>query len=319
MTISLQHRTKWLGAVLGAAFIATVGFAGSAMAAEPLVDAAWVTANIGKLNVVFLDVRPQANYLRGHIPGAVHTNYAKDGWRVKVGNVVGMLPPDTNHLAKLIGSLGIDNNSHVVLVSPGMSSTDMGISTRLFWTFKVLGDDNVSILNGGMKAYLAKIDNKGKPVNPLQRGMTKVTAKTFKVALRKNMLPNRNAVKADIGKSGVTLVDNRPSDQYLGVTRSPVDTASGTIPSARNLPQEWVTVNGGGTFRTKAELENLYKAAGVPTTGKQIDFCNTGHWASLGWFASSQILGNKQAEVYDGSMADWTHHSMPMEIKIKVN
>ena len=319
MTTSLAHRRHWLGVAVGAAFVATVGFAGSAMAAEPLVDAAWAKANIGKPNVVFLDVRSQVDYLRGHIPGAVHTNYGKDGWRVKIGKVVGMLPEDTSKLGKLIGSLGIDNNSHVVLVSPGMSSTDMGISTRLFWTFKVLGDDNVSILNGGMKAYLAKVDSKGKPVYPLEKGMAKPTAKTFTVALRKDMLPNRDAVKADIGKSGVTLVDNRPSDQYLGVTRPGVDAASGTIPSARNLPQQWVTVNGGGTFRTKAELEKLYKAAGVPTSGKQINFCNTGHWASVGWFASSQIIGNKQAEMYDGSMSDWTHHKMPMETKIKVN
>ena len=216
---------------MAAAFAAVVGFAGQAMAAEPLVDAAWAAANVGKAGVVFLDTRGQVDYLRGHIPGAVHTNYAKDGWRVKKGDVVGMLPDDTSKLAKLIGSLGIDNATHVVLVSPGKTSTDMGISTRLFWTFKVLGDDNVSILNGGMAAYLAKVDEKGKPVNPLEKGAAKPTAKTFKVALRKDMLPDRNAVKAAMDKGGVTLVDNRPSDQYLGVTRPPVDTASGTIPT----------------------------------------------------------------------------------------
>ena len=319
MTTSLSHRRLWLGATMAAALITTVGFAGSAMAAEPLVDATWAEANVGKAGVVFLDTRGQVDYLRGHIPGAVHTNYGKDGWRVKKGDVVGLLPDDTSKLGKLIGSLGIDNATHVVLVAPGKSSTDMGIATRLFWTFKVLGDDNVSILNGGMAAYLAKVDGKGKPVNPLEKGAAKPTPKTFKIALRKDMLPDRNAVKAAIDKGGVTLVDNRPSDQYLGVTRPPVDTASGTIPSARNVPQQWLTKNGGGTFRTKAELEKLYAAAGVPTTGKQINFCNTGHWASVGWFVSSQVLGNKQAEMYDGSMSDWTHHKMPMETKIKVN
>ena len=29
----------------------------------------------------------------------------------------------------------------------------MGTATRIYWTFKVLGHDNVSILNGGMAAY----------------------------------------------------------------------------------------------------------------------------------------------------------------------
>jgi thiosulfate/3-mercaptopyruvate sulfurtransferase len=317
MTIRVHHQRKWIGAALAAAFLGFVGFAGQAKAAEPLVDAAWAKAHVDKAGVVFLDLRPQVDYLRGHIPGAVNTNYAKDGWRVKEGDVPGMLPPDTGKLAKLIGSLGIDNASHVVLVAPGKNSTDMGMATRLFWTFKVLGDDNVSVLNGGMAAYLADVDKKGQPVNQLEKGMAKITAKTFKVSLRKDMLPNRDDVKAAMQK-GETLVDNRPSDQYLGVTRAPVDTESGTIPSAHNLPQEWLTKNGGGTFRSKGELEKLYAAAGVPTKGKQINFCNTGHWASIGWFVSSQVIGNKQAEMYDGSMSDWTHHKMPTESKIKV-
>ena len=133
---------------------------------------------------------------------------------MKKGKVVGMLPDDTGKLAKLIGDLGIDNATHVVLIAPGKTSTYMGTATRLFWTFKVLGDDNVSVLNGGMAGYLAEVDKKGNPVNPLEKGMAKVTAKTFKVALRKDMLPSRDEVKAAMEK-GVTLVDNRPSDQYL--------------------------------------------------------------------------------------------------------
>ncbi len=312
--MTITHR-KWI--TLAAAFVGVAGFAAQASAADALVDVTWAKANLGKPGIVFIDTRGQVDYLRGHIPGAVHTDYAKDGWRVKKGKVVGMLPDDTGKLAKLIGDLGIDNATHVVLIAPGKTSTDMGTATRLFWTFKVLGDDNVSVLNGGMAGYLAEVDKKGNPVNPLEKGMAKVTAKTFKVALRKDMLPSRDEVKAAMEK-GVTLVDNRPSDQYLGVTRPPVDTASGTIPHAHNVPQEWLTKNGGGTFRSKAELEKLYAAAGVPTAGKQINFCNTGHWASIGWFVSSQVLGNKSAEMYDGSMSDWTHHNMPTESKIKV-
>jgi thiosulfate/3-mercaptopyruvate sulfurtransferase len=313
---TIVQRKKWLGFAAAAA-MAVAGFAGQAMAAEPLVDVAWVKANTGKPGVVFVDVRSQVDYLRGHIPGAVHTDFVKDGWRVKKGDVVGLLPDDPSKLAKRIGDLGIDNATHVVLVAPGQNSSDMGVATRLFWTFKVFGDDNVSILNGGMAAYLAEVDKQGKPVNLLEKGPAKATPKTFKVTLRKEMLPDRNAVKAAMEK-GMILIDHRPSDQYLGVTRPPVNTASGTIPHARNVPQQWLTKNGGGTFRSKQEVEKLYSAAGVPTTGEQINFCNTGHWASLGWFVSTQVLGNKQAVMYDGSMTDWTHNKMPLETKIKV-
>jgi len=52
---------------------------GIANAAEPLVDVDWATANIGKSNLVFLDVRggiagkSKTDYLRAHIPGAVYS------------------------------------------------------------------------------------------------------------------------------------------------------------------------------------------------------------------------------------------------------
>ncbi len=308
---------KWAGVTVTAAFVATIAF-GQAMAAEPLVDVEWAKANIGKPGVMFLDARAQVDYLRGHIPGAVNTDYGKDGWRVtSKDGVRGMFPDDPSALAKRIGELGIDNDTHVVLVVAGSSASDMGTATRIFWTFKVLGDDNVSVLNGGMGAYLAEVDKDKKPVNPLDKGAATLTAKTFTVALRQDMLVNRDDVKKAMD-SGATLVDSRESDAYLGITKPGVNKAAGTIPGAQNVPDSWLTVNDGGTFRSKAEIEKLYAAAGVATSGDSINFCNTGHLASVGWFVSSQILGNDNAKLYDGSMTDWTNAKMPVETKINL-
>lgn len=313
----LISEIRAMGAAL--AFLALATLTGTAaLAADPLVDVNWVKANIGASGVVFVDARGQADYLRGHIPGAVNTNYGKDGWRVSKDGVPGLFPEDTSKLAALIGGLGIDNSTHVVLVAPGANSSDMGIATRMYWTFKVLGHDNVSILNGGMAAYLKEVDADKNPVNPLEKGAAEVTAKTFAVALREEMLLDEAEVKA-AADAGVLLVDNRTADQYMGVNRHPKATASGTIPGAVNLPQSWMTENGGGMFRDAATLAQLYAAAGVATTGDQISFCNTGHWASIGWFASSEILGNKDAQLYDGSMVSWTPAGMPMEQKITTN
>ena len=138
--------------LFGALFLS----AGTALAgdAEPLVDAGWVAANIGKDDVVVLDIRPEpkevsaAGFEDGHIPGAVHADYSTAGWRVERDGTVGMLP-DTGDLEALIGGLGIDNDDHVVIVHPGESSSDFGSATRVYWTFKVLGHDDVSILDGG--------------------------------------------------------------------------------------------------------------------------------------------------------------------------
>ena len=119
------------------------------------------------------------------------------------------------------------------------------------------------------------------------------------------MIASKGDVEAAIAEKQ-PVVDNRPSDFFLGVSKSKDARIGGTLPGATNLPESWLTVNNGGKFRSKAQLEKLYAAAGVATTGKQINFCNTGHWASLGWFVSSEIVGNKSAKMYDGSMAEWT-------------
>ncbi len=303
---------KWLGITLALMIFA---YAGAASAAQPLVDAAWVKDNSTKSGVVVIDTRPKSAYLRGHIPGAVTTSYGKGGWRVKKDGVPGMLP-GAAALAKLIGGLGIDNNTHVVIAAPGANSSDTGIATRLYWTFKVAGHDNVSILDGGMKGYLSAVDKDKKPLNPLQKGAVAVTAKTFKVSLRRDMIPSTADVKKALD-AGVLMVDHRPNDQYLGVNRHPLAKIGGTIPGAVNLPNNWVTKNGGGVFRSKEVLAKLFKAAGVPTTGAQINFCNTGHWASVGWFAASEILGNKDAKMYDASMLGWLAKNMPTEAKVK--
>ncbi len=65
------------------------GFAGAARATEttsgpasgPLVDVAWVKANLGTPDLVFLDLRgplggaSSAHYLQAHIPGAIYSDY----------------------------------------------------------------------------------------------------------------------------------------------------------------------------------------------------------------------------------------------------
>ena len=80
----------------------------------------------------------------------------------------------------------------------------------------------------------------------------------------------------------------------------------------------WLTVDGGGTFRDADTLMKLYAAAGVPTEGPEVNFCNTGHWASIGWFVSSELLGNEEAVMYDPSMVGWTDKGLPVEAAVSL-
>lgn len=285
--------------------------------ASALVDINWLQGRIGKPGVVILDVGSPslAEYLQGHIPGAIYTDFKiKETWRVT--NPAGVIEtlPEPSHLEKLIGSLGIDNTSEVIIVASGANASDMAIAARIYWTLKVAGHDSISILDGGMSAYVA--DKK----NPLQQGETLAETKTFKAKIRTDIIATRSQVKNALHNTNIQLLDLRPSDFYLGITRSSKNKTAGTIPGAKNLPVPWLTENNGGTMRPVAELKKLYDVANISMDGEQITFCVTGQWASLGWFVAHELLGNKNARLYDGSMADWTHDpALPVERKVVLN
>jgi thiosulfate/3-mercaptopyruvate sulfurtransferase len=279
----------------------------------PLVDVAWAKAHIGHSGAVFLDIRnkldggSEATYREGHIPGAVYSDYLNAGWRGSVDGVPGQLP-SVDSLEILIGGLGIDNDSHVAIIAAGVSALDMGSATRVYWTFKVLGHDKVSILDGGYRAYTADAGN------PVETGWNAPTPRKFTAAFRPEMVADYRDVQAAIGTQ-TALMDMRPPTQYSGEKAHPAAKRPGTIPGAVNVPESQVTVDG-GRFVSADGLRDLLKSAGVETGGEAIAFCNTGHWASLGWFAESEILGNKKVKLYDGSMVDWSARE---ELPIQTN
>ncbi|MEK9935893.1 MAG: rhodanese-like domain-containing protein, partial [Rhodobiaceae bacterium] len=125
--------------------------------AKPLVDVDWLAANLDNDDVVLIDLRNKIDggsydtYLEGHIPSAIHSDYLKDGWRVGRDDVVGLLP-EAPQFEALARKLGVSSGSHVVLIPAGVGSTDFGSSARAYWTFKVFGHGNVSILDGGFAA-----------------------------------------------------------------------------------------------------------------------------------------------------------------------
>lgn len=269
--------------------------------AQPIVESDWVSAHACDSNTVVLDLResPRA-VMRGHVPCSVHAPYSQSGWRAVRDNVPGMLPSEAE-LAALIGGLGISNQSHVVIVGPGGSAGAMTPATRVYWTLKVSGHDAISILNGGMADYRLDPGNKlatGEPVKPQPTD--------YAVSLRHDLIASATDVAAAI-ESGHTLVDNRESDAYNGINKSPIAARAGTLPSAKNMPISWLTT-GSGRFHGTDDLEKIAGLIAGESSAEpsQINFCNSGQMASLGWFVSHELLNNEGAKMYDGSMADWT-------------
>ena len=274
-------------------------------AAEPLVEPAWLLANLDKPEMRILDLQSAAGYRQAHLPGAVNTGYAQ--WRVKDRHGVPQMLPEKDYLETLIGQLGIDNQTYVILTPVGAGAGDMAVATRIFWTFKAMGHDKISILNGGLLEY-SRI-----PDSHFVREVDIPPIKQFNSQVRPGYFPDANEVKGALER-GVTFVDSRSYGEYIGQIGGRGERA-GTIPGSISLSYDRLMIEGSGRFHELSKIKEIYQSSRVPLQGEQISFCHTGHRTSLSWFVSHQLLGNKEARMYDGSTIEWaTSANLPIEV-----
>ncbi len=276
---------------------------------EPLVSAQWVAQHRGDPNLVVLDVRSALDgggaeaFAKAHIPGAVHSDYDKGGWRVTRNNIAFMVPT-TPELEKLVGELGIDEDSRVVVVPAGVSVLDFGAAARTYWTLRYVGLKGVAILDGGFAAWQAA----GLPV---ESGANRPSPKIFTATIDKSILAEAPDIEAIQHQGGATLVDARPATFFTGKEKAPGAMAYGHIPGATNIDSSDFYDQASNRLKPKAELARIEQTIHA---GPAVTYCNTGHWAATDWFVLSEVLHRPNVRLYAGSMVDWTANpSHPIE------
>ena len=139
---------------------------------EPLVTPEWLAGHLVDRDLLIIDIRSVVDggareaYEAAHIPGAIHTDYAKDGWRVTRGMASGLLP-EPGALSDLLGRIGLTPQQHAIIVSAGTTVGDFSAAARVDETLKIAGHADTSILDGGMVAWrrdpLRPIANRSRP------------------------------------------------------------------------------------------------------------------------------------------------------------
>ncbi|MGL5448677.1 MAG: sulfurtransferase [Rhabdaerophilum sp.] len=283
---------------LSLGILATLAHAG-----EPLrgvIDASALKAKLSERNIIVLDIRSgetreagRATFVAGRIPGAVHGDYAHASWRLPREKVSVYLPEPAQFEA-LAGDLGISNESDVVVVHEGTDATSFGAAARVYWTFKTMGHRSVAILDGGFRAWQ-------QAGYPMDSGNPKAAQATIYEA---KPVQNLRAKLDDVLSAQarkVSLIDSRPESFFSGAEKHKGVEASGHIPGAINVPHYSAI---GPDFRLK-DKASLAKAFAPTGDGAAITYCNTGHWAATDWFVLSEILGQRDVKLYDGSMLEY--------------
>lgn len=267
----------------------------AAGAAQPLLTPNELDALRKSKSVRVVDIRDVDAYAAKHIPGAVSAPY--DEWRGPSSNP-GELR-DLALLAPLVRRLGLHPAVHAVVVSSGEDVSDFGAAARVYWSLKVLGLTELSILNGGLEAWeAAQLPQDAAPVA--------VQASTFVPTLDRSLIASRDDVRALIASSEARLVDARPADFFRGHQRHPVAVVPGTLRGAVNLEHSRWFAPGSATMIPADQARSVAAILPGGPDRPTVSFCNTGHWAATNWFALSELAGQKNVKLYPGSMVDWT-------------
>jgi thiosulfate/3-mercaptopyruvate sulfurtransferase len=257
-----------------------------------IVDASWHMPGEGK------DAR--AEYLEGHIPGAIFFDI--DEISDTKSALPHMLPPPEKFSSRM-RSMGIGDGSRIVVYDKaGLYS-----AARVWWTFRVMGVEDVTVLNGG----LPKWKREGLP---LESGEPRVrSTRHFTSRRNADLVRDLADMKALLKDHSAEIVDARSAQRFAGRGVEPrPGLRSGHIPGAHNVPYGRL-LKEDGTLKSAAELEALFHEAGVDLTKPVVTSCGSGITASVLALALATI-GHRRTAVYDGSWSEWgADQSLPIE------
>lgn len=260
-----------------------------------LVSTDWVEQHKSDPNLAIVEVDVDtAAYSEGHVPGALGWN-----WQTQLCDTLRRDIISQADLEKLLGQSGISNNTTVVLYG----DNNNWFAAWAFWQLKMYGHQDVRIMNGGRKKWLAE-------GRPLAKDVPAPKPATYKasspnLAYRAFLNQAQNAMTSP----GFAMVDVRSPDEFSGKILSPPGLPEtcqrgGHIPGAKNIP--WgQACNDDGTFKSFDELQALYGGKGITPDKNVIAYCRIGERSSHTWFVLKYLLGFPHVSNYDGSWTEW--------------
>lgn len=265
---------------------------------SPFVSTDWLAAHLDDPNVVVLDGswhmpnaarNAQADYLAGHIPGAVFFDI--DGVADNTTDLPHMLP-SPHDFARMVGALGISDTMTIVIYD------ELGLfsAPRVWWTFRTMGAKDVRILSGGGPKWRAER-------RPTETGLVTRPRQVFETNFDPRRVTDFETVRDRSADGAAQIADARPAPRFHGEVAEPrPGLRSGHIPNSLNVPVSLLTE--AGQIRPTAELQQLFADRGLDLDKPIITSCGSGITASTLALAL-HIAGAPEVAVYDGSWAEW--------------
>lgn len=268
---------------------------------SPFVTTDWLARHLDDPDLVVVDGswhmpnaarNAQAEYLAGHIPGAVFFDI--DGIADNATDLPHMLPAPAD-FARAVGALGIAETSTIVVYDEvGLFS-----APRVWWTFRIFGARKVFMLEGGGPKWRAER-------RPVEAGLVKRDKVRFETDFDPDAVVDFDVVRANLRSHAAQVVDARPAPRFHGEVPEPrAGLKSGHIPGSLNVPVG--LLSDGGKLKSPEQLRALFAERGVDLEKPLITSCGSGITAATLALALEQA-GAQDVALYDGSWTEWGAH-----------
>ncbi|MCW3128732.1 MAG: sulfurtransferase [Methanophagales archaeon] len=240
----------------------------------------------GEHNVVIVDVRSPEKYAAGHIPGAINLPWYS--FRGENGVLIPL-----KQAAEKLGENGISRENRVIVYSDTCKPCGgLPASSYVAWMLEYLGQENVSVLDGGFDAWNTTYG--------CTKSVTRRPPTTYIPKTREDKFADTDWVQNNLNNTRVQIVDARTAAEYN----------AGHIDGAINIDYELLFREG---FRMKSayDLKYLFLGKGLDKSRDTVVYCRSGARSSFLYLALS-LMGYKVRN-YDGSWTIWSQtHPVPV-------
>jgi thiosulfate/3-mercaptopyruvate sulfurtransferase len=238
-----------------------------------------------KRPVHVLDVRSKTPVEDGHIPGSVWVDAPAWGKAFAEGQ-------DEATWETLIGARGIAPSDTVVVYDDNLSKD----AARIWYILRYWGFDDVRILNGGWKAWLAAGGRPAQAPPIIDR------PKDLKLKPEPERLATKAALLDLLKGKPPQIVDARSQGEFCGTQETAK--RNGAIPGAAHLEWSDTLDKDTGKFKSADDLAKLFVKAGIDPAKPAITYCQSGGRAAVLAFVL-ELMGGKDVRNYYRSWAEW--------------
>eukprot|EP00347_Sterkiella_histriomuscorum_P000154 403376966 len=244
------------------------------------------------------DLNPREDHIKARIPSSIMYDFERLADQSQSAPY--MLPTDEQFSKEMEKMDARKSDTFIVYDKSGMLS-----APRAYWMLKSYGVSNVKILDGTFNRWVQEGFGveQGETENAFKRvRQSKPKADDFDFKIDQNrflkfeeVLKIKEINQQKTQSERVPFLDSRFTKNY----------DDGHIPTSATYPFTEV-LNADRSFKTKEELIAGFKAQGIndPTNDKVVFTCQRGITACI-LEAAISILGNTNAQVYDGSYEEY--------------